>query len=76
MVEDGRARTFCQRKSLDVTSAVASCPVNCMHYVGFDRLKELEKARDSLLGDGRTDHRHFGASSQHDGKWIGRTPLQ
>jgi len=75
MLDDGRARTFAQRKSPDVVPAVASCPVNCMHYVGFDRLKELETARDSPEGDGRKDHRHFGASHQHKGKWHARTPL-
>jgi ferredoxin len=74
MADDGRARTFCQRKSPDVATAVDTCPVNCMHYVGFDKLKELETARDSLEGDGRQDHRHFGKKSQ--GGWFVRTPLQ
>jgi len=75
MTESGRARTFEQRNGADVKAAVASCPVNCMHFVGFDRLQELENARDSLTGDGRTDHKHFGPSSEHDGKWFAHTPL-
>jgi ferredoxin len=74
MAEDGRARTFVQRKSPEVISAVDTCPVNCMHYVGFDRLKELEQARDSLDGDGRKDHRHFGKNSH--GGWYAKTPIQ
>ena len=73
MVEDGRARTFSQRKGADVNAAVAACPVTCMHRVGFDRLKTLETVRDH--GDGRKDHRHFG-KNQRKGGWIAKTPLQ
>jgi ferredoxin len=60
MNEDGRATTFSQRSSPDVASAVAVCPVDCMHHVSFHELKELESARDH--GDGRTDHRHMGGN--------------
>jgi ferredoxin len=74
MLDDGRARTFAQRNSLDVKAAVAVCPVSCMHYVGFDRLKELETSRDSPDGDGRTDHRHFGQNHRNGG-YIARAPL-
>jgi ferredoxin len=70
MLEQGRARTFCQRNSPDVISAVASCPVDCMHYVSFDELKELETARDVGVAD---DHRHFGHSSTRG--YIAPTPL-
>jgi len=56
--ESGRARTFSQKNSLDVENAVMACPVNCMHSLSFDELKEMETARDH--GDGRTDHRHLG----------------
>ena len=70
MLEQGRARTFCQRNSPDVNSAVASCPVDCMHYVSFDELKELEIARDVGVAD---DHRHFGHSSARG--YIPPTPL-
>jgi len=58
MLESGRARTFEQRHAPDVKQAVASCPVNCMHSVTFEELKEYEIARDE--GDGRSDHRHLG----------------
>jgi 4Fe-4S single cluster domain of Ferredoxin I len=68
---DGRARTFVQRKSPDVAAAVSTCPVDCMHYVGFRELESLEKARDG--GDGRSDHRHFGHSDARG--WIPLTPL-
>lgn len=68
---DGRARTFAQRSSPDVAAAVASCPVDCMHYVSFRELKELETARDH--GDGRDDHRHFGQSPTRG--YIAKTPL-
>jgi len=64
MMEDGRARTFSQRSSPDVDTAVEACPVDCMHHVSFHELREFEVARDN--GDGRTDHRHMGQS---------RTPL-
>lgn len=66
----GRARTFYQRKSPDVTSAVNSCPVSCMHYVSFDELQELETARDHGVAD---DHRHFGHTSTRG--YIAPTPL-
>ena len=67
MLENGRARTFSQRGRIsDVTAAVKTCPVNCMHYVDFARLKVLEQARDSHDGDdGRTDHRHFASYSDN-----------
>jgi len=68
---DGRARTFHQSKSPDVATAVSSCPVDCMHYVSFRELKELETARED--GDGRDDHRHFGQSP--DRGFISNTPL-
>lgn len=71
MVENGRARTYFQKASPDVAAAVATCPVDCMHLVSFDELKELETARD--VGDGRADHRHFGNSPTKG--YIGRTPL-
>jgi hypothetical protein len=70
MLEQGRARTFRQRNSPDVVSAVASCPVDCMHYVSFDELRELEVARDVGVAD---DHRHFGHSSARG--YIPPTPL-
>ena len=71
MIEDsGRARTFYQRASSDVESAVLSCPVSCMHMVSFDELKELEIARD--IGDGRTDHKHFGHGKSHKPLHVSR----
>ena len=78
MLENGRARTFLQRgRSVDVTAAVKTCPVNCMHYVDFERLQSLEQARDSLdADDGREDHRHFGRDKRHNAdKWRAHTPL-
>mmetsp|Transcript_30335 Transcript_30335/g.63175 ORF Transcript_30335/g.63175 Transcript_30335/m.63175 type:complete len:782 (+) Transcript_30335:68-2413(+) len=56
--ETGRARTFYQRNALDIEESVMSCPVNCMHMVSFDELKEMEKSRDS--GDG-----NFGQWKSH-----------
>jgi ferredoxin len=73
MLEDGRARTFKQRVAPDIAMAVAACPVSCMHYVGYERLKELELARDSPQGDGRTDHRHFGKNK--NGGWYSHIPI-
>jgi ferredoxin len=59
MLDNGRARTYLQRNNAaDVDVAVETCPVNCMHRVSFDELKELETAREH--GDGRSDHRHLG----------------
>lgn len=63
MLESGRARTYDQRYSPDVKQAVASCPVACMHQVGFKELEEYETARDE--GDGRDDHRHLGHQRGH-----------
>ena len=71
MVDNGRARTFLQKKTPEVAVAVSTCPVNCMHYVAYRELKELETARDE--GDGREDHRHFGSSEARG--YIGRIPL-
>jgi ferredoxin len=77
MLEDGRARSFLQRGRIpDVEAAVKTCPVNCMHYVGFERLQTLEVARDSLNGDdGRTDHRHFGRDRKENNQWRAHTPM-
>ena len=62
----GRARTFVQDTSPAVAAAVSSCPVNCMYYVGFDRLVELERARDHHeFPSSIQHHRHFGARYQH-----------
>jgi len=58
LLESGRARTFNQRNGPDVRQGVAACPVNCMHYLSYDELQELETVRDK--GDGRDDHRHMG----------------
>ena len=63
MLPTGRARTFIQSNNPEVDVAVSVCPVNCMHKVGFDELKEMEKARDD--GDGRHDHRHMGRGQVH-----------
>jgi hypothetical protein len=72
MIEDsGRFRTFQQSSSVDVNDAVASCPVNCMHFMSFDELKEMEVSRDD--GDGRSDHRHFGKGKQHTPLHVSRT---
>lgn len=37
--------------------------MNCMHFMSFDELKEMEVSRDD--GDGRSDHRHFGGGRAH-----------
>jgi len=63
MLDNGRARTFAQSNNPEVTDAVSVCPVNCMHRLSFDELKEMEHARDN--GDGRTDHRHMGRGQTH-----------
>jgi hypothetical protein len=68
MLENGRARTFHQRPGPDVNQGVAACPVNCMHRVSFDELKELETARDK--GDGRDDHRHMGHRRGHTPLYV------
>jgi len=68
--QNGRARTFLQRKSTDVVTAVAACPVDCMHFVSFDELKKLEIARDVGVAD---DHRHFGHTA--DRGYVAPTPL-
>jgi len=63
MLDNNRARTFQQGDTVDVEAALESCPVNCMHRVSFDELKELETVREH--GDGRSDHRHLGRSIQN-----------
>lgn len=47
MLDTGRARTFHQSNAEDVKSAVLTCPVNCMKFMSFQELKELEVVRDS-----------------------------
>lgn len=68
---DGRARTFAQRNSPEIVTAIKTCPVDCMHFVSFQELKEFETARDH--GDGRDDHRHFGQNKERG--YMGTTPL-
>ena len=68
MDANGRARTFFQDNSPDVAAAVATCPVNCMHYVGFERLVKLEKIRDDDSGTLLRNHRHFGARPEQGKK--------
>eukprot|EP00751_Fragilariopsis_kerguelensis_P016143 CAMPEP_0170837918 /NCGR_PEP_ID=MMETSP0734-20130129/3059_1 /TAXON_ID=186038 /ORGANISM="Fragilariopsis kerguelensis, Strain L26-C5" /LENGTH=640 /DNA_ID=CAMNT_0011205209 /DNA_START=120 /DNA_END=2042 /DNA_ORIENTATION=+ len=64
MVEDsGRARAYFQRTGKDVDQAVDACPVNCMHRVSYDELRQLETVRDE--GDGRTDHKFLGHRRGH-----------
>lgn len=58
MLDNGRARSYYQASTPEVSEAVAACPVNCIKFVSFDELKELETSRD--IGDGRTDHKHLG----------------
>jgi ferredoxin len=72
---NGRARTFVQRKSPDVKTAVASCPADCMHYVSYEELLELERARDDGVSSGviANDHRHFGHSETRG--YVAPTPL-
>ena len=79
MLEDGgRARCFSQRNAADVAPAIDACPVNCIHRVGFDRLRELEQIRDSSFDDPdfqKEGHRHFGVVDERNGKWTTHTPL-
>ena len=70
MRKDGRARTYRQSNSPEVSVAVSVCPVSCMHRVGFSELIEMEKARDE--GDGRNDHRHMGRKSGHSPLHVAR----
>eukprot|EP00586_Coscinodiscus_wailesii_P021878 CAMPEP_0172492934 /NCGR_PEP_ID=MMETSP1066-20121228/24224_1 /TAXON_ID=671091 /ORGANISM="Coscinodiscus wailesii, Strain CCMP2513" /LENGTH=555 /DNA_ID=CAMNT_0013262823 /DNA_START=9 /DNA_END=1676 /DNA_ORIENTATION=+ len=63
MLENGRARTFTQNDTPEVSEAVSTCPVNCMHQMSFEELKEMEIARDN--GDGRDDHQHMGRRQGH-----------
>ena len=56
MLENGRARAFHQSSSPEIKAAVASCPVNCMHYVGTEELIKFETARDGANFGGRAAH--------------------
>lgn len=49
--EHGRARVFQQGHDADevIDEAVASCPVNCIHYVSFSDLKILEEEREAQV---------------------------
>ena len=58
MLDNGRARSFFQANTPEVSHAVSACPVNCIKYVSYDELKQLETSRDN--GDGRLDHKHLG----------------
>jgi len=69
-MDSGRARNFEQRNSPDVAMAVSTCPVNCMHKVSYDELKQLETVRDE--GDGRTDHKHLGHRRGHTPLHVAR----
>lgn len=63
MLDNGRARAFQQSTALDIVSeAILSCPVDCIHQVSFDELKDIETLRDQ--GDGRTDHRQLMSQQQ------------
>ena len=56
MLGNGRARAYSQSSAPEVKAAVASCPVSCMHYVGYKELKKYEIARDSGSFGGRNAH--------------------
>lgn len=57
MLQDtGRARAFYQRNTDEIEHAVLSCPVNCMHMVSYDELKEMESSRDNESFGGRMAH--------------------
>jgi len=57
MLDNGRARAFHQSASPEIKAAVSSCPVSCMHYVGYGELKKYETARDRGGGfGGRNAH--------------------
>jgi ferredoxin len=87
VTDTGRARTYQQRSNVpDVVAAVQSCPVtDCMHYVSYDELIELEYIRDNGFNSDSTsttndqslqptnDHRHFGHSETRG--YIPRVPL-
>ncbi len=63
MLESGRARTYHQTNLPEASTAVSICPVDCMHNVSFDELREMETARDvksDKLGRG-----HMGSSHAH-----------
>lgn len=49
--EFGRARVFQQDGDTDETiaEAVATCPVDCIHYVPWDELVNLEKQRENVM---------------------------
>ena len=66
MLDTGRARTFHQTNGPDVASAVSTCPVNCMKYISFQELKDMENIRDK--GGDKDGNRLM------DSK-IGHTPL-
>lgn len=56
MLGNGRARAYSQSSAPEVKAAVASCPVSCMHYVGYNELKKYETARENGSFGGRNAH--------------------
>lgn len=56
MLENGRARAYHQSSAPEIKAAVSSCPVSCMHYVGYKELKKYETARDRGNFGGRAAH--------------------
>lgn len=52
MLDTGRARAFRQSNTPDVNSAVSACPVDCMKFLSFRELRELETARDQGVAEG------------------------
>jgi len=63
MLDSGRARTFHQSNRPEVSTAISVCPVDCMHTVGYDELKEMETARDDDYS--QIDHRHLKFGQSH-----------
>ncbi|CAM9691971.1 unnamed protein product [Chrysoparadoxa australica] len=49
--EFGRARVFQQGgdNAAVVREAIETCPVDCIHYVGWDELTKLEKEREGVV---------------------------
>ena len=47
----GRARSFNQEGDDDdtVAEAIATCPVDCIHYVPWDELVKLEREREGVM---------------------------
>jgi ferredoxin len=79
LMEDahGRARVFNQKGDDEETiaEAISTCPVDCIHYVPWEELVQLERQRDQVMGNYSPKGRYVGNEGFLSSKGAGEALL-